>query len=110
MFLSRLAEIAKAAARGPWARRRLAQAYQRFYEGASTRQDNDLIIQDIAVFTARWRSSGPNEDLEYVKYYEGRRSVYDHVVRFRSMSEKQWLELEEAVAQETMTSESEGDI
>ncbi len=110
LSLSRLADIVKATARGPWARQRQASAYQRFYEGTATKQDADLIITDIAVYVARFRSAGPDEELERLKYWEGRRSVYDYLMRFRSMSENQWKDLEEAVAQETLTTETEGDI
>lgn len=110
MYLSRLAQMVKASARGPWARQRQASAYQRFFDGMANKQDAELIITDIAVYVARFRSSGPEDELEHLKYWEGRRSVYDYLVRFRSMTEEQWQDLEQAVAQETMTSETEGDI
>ena len=100
--LTRLTEAARQRIGGPWPRKRLAEAYDRFYAGKASKEDADLILQDIAKFSLRTGSMSPDEPTNTLWYCEGRRSVFDHMVRFRSMKPEDWRVLEGAIQEEML--------
>jgi hypothetical protein len=76
---------------------RLANAYQRVFLGSATREDQEIVLVDLADFTGFYRVTSPEfVPRETVFYNEGMRGAYGRIFRYLRFGDDERASLETA--------------
>jgi hypothetical protein len=95
--------------RSPEAKLRLAQAYTAVFRGNPTRQDQDIVITDLADHCGFYRVLPQGASPDERSYREGQRSAYGRIVSHLSMTWDEIRAFERAARKEAFVNQVEGD-
>lgn len=87
---------------------RLAQAWHAFVSGRAGREDADLIMGDLAMFTGFMQVSDVGATDAELRRFEGRRDVMARILFLLDMPMSHMTELRRAAADEAVASAMEG--
>jgi hypothetical protein len=85
---------------------RLTQAYQAVFQGSPMREDQELVLADLANACSWRRVCGPTVSNEELRFTEGARAAFSRVFAFLSLSPSDVKALEEAARREAATDEN----
>lgn len=84
----------------PEAEHRIGQAYQAVFLGQPTKDDQEIVLMDLANYTGFYRVTGPGGTPDQMPFDNGKRAAFGRVFRFLRMSNDEFASLE-AAARET---------
>lgn len=96
----------KGRARTKEAELRLVQAYIATFRGSPSRQDQEMVLADLANASSWRKVCPPSVSSDELRYVEGARSLFSRIFAFLSLSEADVEALEMAVRQEAVADET----
>jgi hypothetical protein len=80
----------------------LIEAYRRALGGSGSKEDGDRVLRDLAEFSNFYKTTPADLPAEQVKFVEGGRRVFEHILTCLRMSDAELARLEEAARQEAI--------
>ena len=93
--------------RGPEAEQRCQQAYHAVFRGSPTRQDQEIVMADLASYTGFFKFYPKDVSGGALRYTEGRRSVYGRIHGHLTMTDEQHTALQQAARAEAAADNQE---
>lgn len=79
---------------------RLTQAYRNVFSGNPSRDDQQIVLADLANVSGFQRVFPSEVSTEVLRYSEGKRALYAHIFSFLSLSPSDVSDLEQAARRE----------
>ena len=92
----------KQKARSIEAQLRLAQAYRAVFTGSPQREDQSIVLADLAAKSGFNFVSSPLVSADALRHQEGMRDLYSHIFRYLSLAPDDVLSLENAARLENV--------
>jgi len=84
----------------------VVQAYERLFK--STGQDAEVVLVDLAEFCGYYDVCPPNVSSEELRYVEGKRAAFAHVLHHLNLAPERRIALEQAAREEATVNGEEG--
>ncbi len=75
---------------------RLARAYQRVFQGSPDKDDQNIVMVDLADFTGFYRVTGTVDGRDEIVFNEGKRTAFARIFKYLRMSNEEMTSLETA--------------